>query len=149
MTEMFLLEDLLNLLIELEELGNKHYSKMVEMTENAELKKLFHRLSLEEAKHKEIYLSYKEKKINIVTDVITSEYKAYLDVVLQNTLSFLKGNQSIKDFQEGYTIAIQLEKETLLFLSEMKKIIVKDFHDDIENLMDQERQHLKYLLTYQ
>lgn len=148
MQEIFLLEDLLNVLIELEILGNVHYSKMAQETVHVELKKLFERLSKEENVHKEIYLDFRERKINFVSNEVTSEYKEYMDALLKNTLSLLKVEYSFEGFEAGFALAIKLEKETILFLTEMKQIISQAYHEDINQIMDQERQHLKYLLTY-
>ncbi len=149
MQEVFLLEDLLNVLIELETLGNQHYTKMVSLTQNSNLKSLFERLAIEENAHKEIYSRYLAEKINLVSSTATQEYKEYMDSLLKNNLSLLKSSGEVEAFDQGYALAITLEKETILFLNEMKQIICEGCYEDIEFLLNQERMHLRYLLTYQ
>jgi len=148
MQEIFLLEDLLEVLIELETLGNQHYTKMANLTQNQELKILFKKLANEEGRHKEIYRRYLTDKINLVSTIPTDEYKAYMDSLLKSSISLLKSAGDFEAFEQGYALAILLEKETILFLNEMKQIIAEEYYKDIDNLLSQERQHLRYLLTY-
>ncbi len=53
MSEKFILEDLLNALIELEETGNKLYTELSERVENTKVSDLFSLLARQELKHKE------------------------------------------------------------------------------------------------
>lgn len=148
MQEIFLLEDVLNVLIELENLGSVHYHKMAEMTEDSELKGLFARLSVQELAHKEIYEDYKKQKINFEEQTLLSDYKDYMDALLKNAITFLNTHMNFKDFKDGFEIAVKLEKETLLFLSEIKVILGKAHHEAIDKLMNEERKHLRFLLNY-
>ncbi len=59
MSERFILEDLLNGLIELEDTGNKLYTSLSEKTLSDDVSSLFKKLADQEMKHKEIYQSYK------------------------------------------------------------------------------------------
>lgn len=146
--EQFVLEDLLNVLIQLEDTGNKHYHYMSTITDNPRLKDLFELLSKQEHTHKVIYEGYKSvfagEKLNDVTD----DYKAYVQVTLKNTIKFLEGHKQVTSLDEGLKIAINLEKDTLLFLNEMKKIVGTK-EEEIERLMDEERGHLAFLYNYQ
>ena len=63
MREVFTLEDIFNVMIELETLGHKHYVEMQEMTDDYKLKELFSLLATQEFKHKEIYTKYKNMNI--------------------------------------------------------------------------------------
>jgi rubrerythrin len=148
MHEIFALEDVLNVLIELETLGNKHYTEMATLTEDYELKKFFELLAKQELAHKALYTSYKELHIAFESGGVTDEYKAYMDSLLKGTVKFLETSNEVKDFESGYNIAISLEKDTLLFLSELKQIIEKSYHEVIDNVMDQERGHLKALYDF-
>ena len=63
MREVFTLEDIFNVMIELETLGNKHYIEMQDMTTDLELKLLFSQLATQELAHKELYTKYKNMDI--------------------------------------------------------------------------------------
>lgn len=148
MHEIFALEDVLNVLIELETLGNKHYTEMASLTDDYELKKFFELLAKQELAHKALYEGYKKQHITFESGGITDEYMSYMDTLLKGTVKFLETNSEVKDFETGYHIAINLEKDTLLFLSELKTIIGKDYDEVIDNVMDQERAHLKALYDF-
>lgn len=147
-TENFLLEDLLNVLIQLEETGQKHYLRMANMATTPKVKDLFELLSKQEGKHKVIYEGYKTAFTNQTLNDVTDEYKAYVKVTLENTIKFLEAHKSIDHIEEGLKTAINLEKDTLLFLNEMKKILGRKKEEEIERLMDEERGHLAFLYNY-
>lgn len=146
-TEKFLLEDLLNVLIELEDTGQKHYHRMANMAADPKLKDLFELLSKQEGTHKVIYEGYKTAFVNRKLNDVTEEYKSYVQVTLKNTIKFLNGHENIDNIDEGLKTAISLEKDTLLFLNEMKKMLGTK-EDEIERLMDEERGHLAFLYNY-
>ena len=148
MQELFILEDLLNVLIELETLANKHYLEMAKATDDTELKALFTRLAALELDHKELFIRYKSKAVNFTTSNVTAEYTSYMDALLKNTIDFLKNQGGTESFEEGFNLAVKLEKDTIFFLAETKLIITKEFHGEVDNIMDQEREHLRALLEY-
>lgn len=149
MRETFIIEDLLDVLIELENLGNTHYTKMADTAEDEKLKQLFELLARQEMVHRNIYQNYKNEKIVFETHTVTPEYKDYIKALIENTMSFLNETKTCENFKIGYEKAILLEKETLLFLNEMKQILPEENHFEINQLMDEERKHLKFLIQYQ
>lgn len=148
MQETFSLEDIFNVMIELEDLGNKHYTEMQLLTQDLELKQLFGILASQEIAHKEIYIKYKNTNITFETSKADSEYQAYIDSLLKGTIRFLKASREIKDFEHGFDIAVNLEKDTILFLSELRRIIEKNYYEAIDNILNQERSHLQSLYNY-
>lgn len=148
MQELFSLEDVFDVMIELETLGNKHYLEMEKRTNDYHLKELFSGLAKQEMTHKELYSKYKNRHISFETNQLTLEYKEYMDELLKGTIHFLKGNQEINDFKHGFEIAIQLEKDTILFLGEIKGIIDPTYYAAIDEVLSQERNHLKTLYKW-
>lgn len=63
MNEVFSLEDVFNVMIELESMGSVHYSNMKNMTDNSKLIVLFDKLSKQELAHKELYTRFKTEII--------------------------------------------------------------------------------------
>jgi rubrerythrin len=121
---------------------------MATLTEDHELEKFFIVLAKQELKHKALYISYKDQHIPFKSSGITEDYYAYMDVLLKGTVKFLEVSKDVKDFEAGYDIAINLEKDTLLFLGELKHIVEESYHEVINNVMDQERGHLKALYEF-
>lgn len=148
MQETFALEDIFNVMIELESLGNVHYSKMKELTSDYKLKELFDTLAKQENKHKVIYSQFKEKAVSFNHNIVNEDYKEYMDALLQNTIAFVKGSYDVADFEQGYNIAIGFEKDTILFLSELRAIIDPEFYDEINVILGEERNHLKFLYDH-
>lgn len=148
MREVFALEDIFNVMIELETLGNIHYVQMQEMTDDLQLKSLFALLATQEIAHKELYTTYKNKNITFERNIVNEEYEAYMDAMLKGTVRFLEESKEIKSFEHGFEVAINLEKDTILFLTELRRIVTPEYYEAIDNVTDQERNHLKALYEY-
>ncbi len=145
MQELFVLEDIFNILIELETRGSEHYLKMVDLTSDYKLKELFRRLSEQEELHKEIYTKYKKAHITFDQSKNTldyTEYTEYIRVLLHQTIGFLNEHKEVPTLQEGYTIAISLEMDTITFLLELKKLLDSNYFEALDEIIHQERQHL-------
>lgn len=148
MRELFSLEDIFNVMIELETIGNMHYNKMKDLTKNSKLKILFGQLAKAELAHKDLYLKFKTEIINFRTEKVTPEYKDYIDALLKQTIQFLDESKDISEFDKGFKVAIQLEKDTILFLKEIRSIIDTKHHDSIDKIIMQEQDHLKSLYKF-
>lgn len=148
MRETFSLEDIFNVMIELESLGNKHYIEMQLLTPDLKLKELFGLLADQEIAHKKLYTKYKNANIAFNATDVDDEYFSYIKALLDGTVRFLASSKNIKDFDHGFTIAVNLEKDTILFLSELRRLIDPIYYEAIDGIADQERSHLKYLYSY-
>ncbi len=145
MNELFVLEDLINVLIKLEDMGYENYTHMAKVSNNEQLKKFFSSLAEQERSHSKFYKGIKSEMAKYPTSEIDSEYMRYIDVMLKNAISFLEDKHKPSDIDEAFHMAIVLEKETLLFLNEMKQIIPSDKVSDINKMIEEERRHLKGL----
>lgn len=145
MNATFQMEDLFNVLIELETQGSKNYEYLASQTDDQRMIGFFLNLSKQELKHKVIYEGYKKEFLVFEESEITTEYKEYMSVLLHNSISILNKKEVSKDSLIAYDMAITLEKDTILFLNEMKNLIPLSLHKKIDVLMDEERQHLKFL----
>ncbi|MBS3994987.1 MAG: hypothetical protein KGZ33_04265 [Alkaliphilus sp.] len=148
MSELFSLEDIFNIMIELESMGNEHYSYMSDTTNNAKLKVLFKQLAEAELAHKELYEQFKTESISFSHEKVDKEYKAYIEVLLNQTVQFLNESRVISNFEKGFSISIQLEKDTILFLNEIRSIIEASYHEAIDKVITQEKGHLKALYEF-
>lgn len=145
MNATFQMEDLFNVLIELETQGSKNYEYLASQTDDQRMIGFFLNLAKQELRHKAIYEGYKKEFLVFEGSKITSEYKEYMSVLLYNSISILNKKEVIEDSLIAYDMAISLEKDTILFLNEMKNLIPIALHKKIDTLMDEERQHLKFL----
>lgn len=148
MSEIFSLEDIFNVMIELESLGHSHYNKMKDMTENSKLKVLFEGLAKAELAHKKLYMDFKSDIINFNHEKVDEEYKEYIEMLLSETVGFLNESRDVSDFEEGFNISVQLEKDTILFLNEIRSIVEPKYHEAIDMVISEERNHLKSLYKF-
>lgn len=52
------------------------------------------------------------------------------------------------DLEDAVCQSVTLEKDTILFLMEMQRIVLDEYSDQIDKLIDEERSHLQYLYAY-
>ncbi len=146
MRETYILGDLLQTLIQLEIKGNSLYTELAHQQEDQEVKFFFQTLADQELKHKILYNGLLEElEEEIEPD---ADYKRYVDALLAGTIHFISTDLSSKPHGEAFEIAVRLEKDTLLFLMEVQKVIPKSAHGIIEKVMTEERKHLEMLYRY-
>jgi len=148
MQELIALEDIFNVMIQLETLGNKHYNEMVDLTDDLKLKALFNKLAEQEIEHKLLYTKYKDNAVNLEQNHLTESYQAYMTSLLKATIKFLDENKGKMSYEKGFEVAIQLEKDTILFLHEVKSILDDQYNNEIDLIIDQEKRHLQYLYNH-
>ena len=149
MQEIFSVEDVINVMIELETRGNEHYLSLSKQTQSEELKNLFLNLANAEQKHKLRYENFKKEILNFEHENVSDDYEAYMLSLLKQTIRFLNETRNQINVEEGFLLAIQLEKDTILFLMELKSMIGQQFNADMEQIISEERGHLKLLYQYQ
>ena len=149
MQEIFSVEDVINVMIELETRGNEHYLSLSKQTQSEELKNLFLNLANAEQKHKLRYENLKKEILNFEHENVSDDYEAYILSLLKQTIRFLNETRNQINVEEGFLLAIQLEKDTILFLMELKSMIGQQFNADMEQIISEERGHLKLLYQYQ
>jgi rubrerythrin len=143
MREVFILEDILNALIALETHGNALYLDLAERAGDLETRNLFTSLAKQELRHKEIYTEFKDR-LTLKTE-IEEEYLDYLNELIRSNIHLERMDVKACGFDEALDIGIQLEKDTILFLSELKGILSENTAQ-IEALVLEEKNHLKLLL---
>lgn len=148
MREIFALEDIFNVMIQLEDHGNRHYVEMQDMTDDLQLKDLFGKLAVQEIAHKALYTKYKNMNIPYERNQVNEEYGAYMDAMLKGTIKFLEQSKDLRDFDHGFDVAINLEKDTILFLTELRRLVDSKYHEAIDQITDEERSHLSALYAY-
>lgn len=146
MAEIFLYEDILNTLIDLESRGVALYSKLAKKAETLEVQKLMHFLSEQEHQHQ---LFYENLKKQIVPhEATTDDYHAYIEALLDQTYSLLlDAEEEGLAYSKAIKKAKSIEMATLVLLNEFKKLMSVAMNSKIESLMDEERKHLQLLFS--
>jgi rubrerythrin len=143
MRESFVLEDILNALIALEEHGNDLYLDLEKRADSLEARNLFADLAAQERRHREIYRGYKNRLA--LGTAIDDEYQDYLAELLRSSMHLEQFDRQATSYDQALAMGIRLEKETLLFLGELKTIL-SEKTEEIDELLKEEKKHLQRLL---
>lgn len=143
MSELILIEDILNALISLEEKGSKNYDILAKNAQSIETKNLFETLSIKELEHKEIYKTF--KKDHVLSEEVNAEYAGYVDALLGNAFYKELDFEASYSFKEGLQYAMNLERDTIIFLNEIKSFANTAYAQEIEQLKNEEKNHLRIL----
>ncbi len=88
------------------------------------------KLADQEMKHKEIYQSYKMSLVP--KEIVDEDYLSYIKVMLQKNIQFLNIIKAPNNLEASICQAVQLEKDTIIFLMEMKKITQSHHQTEIK-----------------
>lgn len=135
--------------------GEAYYRKAAELTEDAEIKKIFEDLMVAENQHYETFKKLRENlpakdTTPLVSDPEDQEY-LYLDALVKSRLfnnvheaeeAVSKASGSIEALQGALTF----EKDTILFFTEMKGRTREDLgKNEIDRLIAEEREHIIWI----
>lgn len=152
MNEQFTIQEIVEIAIEIEKNGEVFYSALSESAETAKIRELFKYLSEEENKHKvrfqEILKSVGGYEISEI--YYATEYMGYMKAladerVFKKGVSVLDIAKKIKSPKEAINIAIDFEKDSIIFLYEMREMIDENEKEAIQLLLDEERGHIRKL----
>lgn len=146
MRETFITEDLLNALITLELRGNENYTRLAREAKDDKSREMFTILAAQELKHKTIYEGFKSNLPE--TGTADADYLDYVALLLERQVPIIANRTQPGDFEEGFQLAVELEKETIFFLHEVKGLLLPAQAAEVEPLIAEERRHLQYLLDY-
>lgn len=150
-------KEVLEMAVRIEENGMKFYADASRAAKSQQLKDLFKALSEEEGNHIKTFLELKR--------VLVGEPSEGFDPYLEDSQLYLKsladtevftnpeaGQQaarSVKGEDEAITMAIGMEKDSLLFYYELEKMIREKDRKVIESLIEQEKEHVRRLTHLQ
>lgn len=146
MREVYVFEDLVNTLIELEKKGFDFYENYKNRTEDGDLKSLFGELATAEKKHEAFYKSLKERLMNTQVDIVGDEYKEYIDAMIKNSFFIAKSEINVGSIKEAIDVAERLEKDTIIFMNELSGLI--DDKIGFKMILEEEKKHLYRIYQY-
>ncbi|MFB3926529.1 MAG: ferritin family protein [Syntrophales bacterium] len=138
--------------VRIEENGEKFYRHAATITEDEEERYLFNYLADEEVKHKEIFKNLlsgmdltSRMEIKDPPETYPGEYMQYLRNYLDGQIIFDKKTETefshITDTLSAVTFAIDREVDSVLYYSEIKKLVPQREHKWIDKIIDEERKH--------
>lgn len=139
----YILEGMLNALIEMEAAGDALYKSMSEKSTDPKLVRTFEILANQESHHKHMYESY--KNILVSNEDLDDVMLKDLDIRIQNAVNFLSDRDIPDNMDKAIEKAMHFEEDTIAFLREMKTLILSKYHSEIDILIAEEEKHLDFL----
>ena len=141
--------------LDIEENGRQFYEKAQKKTDDLAVKQIFQELGLEEIKHKEKFSELMAELPEATTGSTVwdpdNEVDQYLKMMADMHV-FRKGDnvdkklESVDNAEEALLLAIQFEKDSIVFFAEMQTLSEdKLAKDRIGQLVQEEQGHLKRL----
>ncbi len=155
MKERFSNLEVMKMAKDIEQRGRDFYLKQKEATDNPELKSLFTKLADDEQDHYDRFVELTKK---IDADPKKAEYlyeeevSAYFNYLIEySVFPPTVGSESAKaleNMDRAIRLAIQAEKDSILFYREMYDYNQGDTLEVLEKLISEEKQHLRDLSHY-
>ncbi len=144
-------EEIVNLAVEIEKNGRHFYEKALAKVDDPEAKRTFIYLAEEEARHID---DFKKLGESLARDVVPNEsyvgeYGEYIKAIIDSHVFNLNNVQDlvdgIKTFREALAIAFRFEKDSIMIFQEFKNVVDESGKEIIENLIQQEKEHISRL----
>ncbi len=151
--------EVIEMAVRIEENGLKFYTDAGKASKNKSVKDLFKTLAEEEGRHIKAFLNL--KKLLAEDELASAGFDAYLDEASQylkalaDTEVFTKpegGKKlagAVHDEHDVLNTAIGMEKDSLLFYYEIQKMIREKDRAVVDNIIEQEKDHLRKLTELQ
>lgn len=151
-TPLFSAQEIVSMAIEIEKKGIDFYQAMAVNAESEQAKKVFDFLASEEVKHK---LTFQKILDNIdTTEMRTSEEEEYRTYMKALTGSRIFTSTDIAaelagelDDRTALEMAIEAEKDSILFYYELIDQVREDDTPDVEQVIEEEKKHLTTLVA--
>ena len=145
---LFDVRELVDMAIKDEETGAAFYNALAEATQSDKVKERCAAIAQQEVGHaKRFRAMLDELGGSTPREQYPGEYEAYVAELLQErafttpALAADKARSAGSD-AEAIEIAMRMEKDTLLFLQEIKKFVAQKNHPHVDEVIDEERDHL-------
>jgi len=149
---MFSADEIVDIAVEIEKNGAAFYDEVVKSTQNQQVKDLAVYLREEEKKHIRAFEQLRAplSKYQPALESYPGEYEAYMKALAAERV--FTGDitpkvllEKASSDAEALLIAIGFEKDSILFFFEIRNFVPKSELEAIEELINQERSHLRQL----
>ena len=143
--------ELINIAIGIERRGIAFYDIMTKSTDSAEARDIFKRLADKEREHMQVFREMLDESEKFQpAETYPGEYAAYLQALVDgavftdDVITSELASQADSDI-EAIELAINAEKDSLLFYYEMKDIIPRQAQPAVDRILAEEKSHLTQL----
>jgi rubrerythrin len=140
---------------DIEKRGKNFYLKHAEATENRDLRELFKKLAQDEQDHYEKFVALTEELRQNSDDadyLYEEDVSAYFNYLVEYSV-FPKDDseesiEALHDVEKALKLAIQAEKDSILFYREMCEYNEGQTIEAVNKLIEEEKDHLRALGKY-
>jgi len=145
--------EIVTMAAQLEENGMKFYNEMAAQTRDEESKELFTFLASEEVRHKTLFQkmigSFQELELSPAEE---EQYVNYLGAltgsrIFKSDLNIPEMLEGVKDHIAALEMAINFEKDSIIFYYELKGQTIKSDKRKVDNVINEEKTHLVKLIA--
>lgn len=155
MKERFSALEVIEMAKDIEIRGKNFYLKHAEGTENKDLEELFRKLASDEQDHYERFSNLaeqlkknKEEAEYLYDEEVSAYFKYLVDLSVFPESDSEESQQALHSVEKALKLAIQAEKDSILFYREMCDYNEGKTIDAIKTLIGEEKQHFKDLTEY-
>ena len=146
MSDMIKPTEIIEIAVNLEEAGSSFYAKVAEIS--SETRSLFEQLSKAEIKHAQLYRSLDPSGDFPGQDGAFEYLTQLVDTGPLRTLRETgKLGETPLNMDEAFPMAVQFEKETILFYTGLQPLLSPGATEIIEKIIAQEKQHLEHVVS--
>ncbi len=145
--------EVLKIAVEIERKGKIFYEDMAELITHPKVKEIFQFLAKEEVRHEVIFtkmlssIEPQTEKSVFDDDELSLFYRSLVgDKVFPSKSVEKELKNDFSDLATALQRALDLEKDAILFFHEMKTITSEKDHAVIEEIIQEERDHIKKIL---
>ncbi|MEI6499472.1 MAG: ferritin family protein [Armatimonadota bacterium] len=131
--------------------GKAFYLAAAAAAQDQEIQKIMEFLADAEAHHEVVFRKMKtESSFDAPGETYDGERDEYIDVLLHSRIlrdeaAGLQAVQAMKQDQEALDFALAFEKDTILFMFEMREVLPASEREKMNVLIEQERGHVRLL----
>ena len=142
-------EEILELSIKIEEMGNLYYEGFIKKTKDKNISEIFQYLAEQEKQHlatfKKIYEEFKGG--DIFGDYDKEEVSSYFNALVESRLfinpdSVMALINQTKSADEVIMQAIRFEKDTILYFHELGELLKDEYKKIVHRLINEEKSHI-------
>ena len=135
--------------VQIEKNARDFYDHASKGVKAAKVRQVFEVISSDEQNHIALFEQLRARLETVSNPAQNSSggYASYIQALIETT-AFTQNKQgyeharTIRNDKHGLELALEVEKETVLFYHEIKQMLSGDLHDDIDALIASEQEHV-------
>lgn len=138
--------------IEIEKNGREFYLNLLEKADTDEVKQVMRDLAHQEEEHIEVFRKIHDTSCDRQPKgAYPDEYFSYMNSLAGQYVFTQKGSgaemaKKVGDCRQGIEMGIGFEKDSILLYQEMRELVPDDDKHLVDELIEQEKEHLRRLL---